>query len=554
MNTEQVARELRQVTDERDRGTLSLTDYRRRRAELLDHLVGLQPRKDLDTTRPRAAEPTPRAAAPPAAAAAPDAAKSVAPAKVPSVKSEAATKAGSGPPVMLIVAAVGVVAIAASLWLWLGRSHPTPTASEAVTNADVAAPAGAGGPSPIDVFLKRGDWSDSAISALNSAWWSMSDAEILATLTSDGSRQLADEVSTRLAARGTRGGPAPLDPDAPLVLLARNLNVPVPASAIGPHSAATEPATLASAKPATASAPLAAAPAITAAVQNPAPAKAVATKPNVALPAAAPPAAVAVADAAHGANAAPDPCASAKRRRCHDEVAPGRPGPDLVVLPPGRFRMGSALTAEEQPVHDVAVLRPYAMTRYEVTVGQWRAFCEASGRGACGSGSDDMPVVNVSWKDAVDYAKWLSDQTGRHYRLPSEAEWEYAARADTTGEPGHELPSLNPNTDARYAAPGGPQPAGPTGADDPTFRANGFGLIHLLGNVREWVQDAWIADYRSAPSDAAPREGDGMVRVVRGGSFRDGPEHVRPGAREHLDATAKDVQTGFRLVREMRGG
>jgi formylglycine-generating enzyme required for sulfatase activity len=161
-------------------------------------------------------------------------------------------------------------------------------------------------------------------------------------------------------------------------------------------------------------------------------------------------------------------------------------------------------------------------------------------------------VVNVSWKDATDYAKWLSDQTGRHYRLPSEAEWEYAARSDTAGEPGHELPALNPNTDARYAAPGGQQPSGPTTVDDPTFRPNGFGLIHVLGNVREWVQDPWTADYQHATPDAAPRDGGGTVRVVRGGSFRDGPERVRPGARDHLEATSKDVQTGFRLVRDMR--
>jgi formylglycine-generating enzyme required for sulfatase activity len=344
-----------------------------------------------------------------------------------------------------------------------------------------------------------------------------------------------------------------------LILLARNLNVPVPSSAIGPRTAnatavetaAPAAAKIASAKAAAPAALPAAAP--VAAPRAPAAGGAAGRAPVAATPAAAvaqPPAAT---EAARASNAAPDPCANAKRRRCRDDIAPGRSGPDLIVLPPGHFKMGSALTAEEQPVHEVAVLRPFAMTRFEVTVAQWRAFCEATGRGGCGGGGDELPVVNVTWKDANDYAKWLSDQTGRHYRLPSEAEWEYAARADTAGEPGHELPSLNPNTDARYAAPGGPQPAGPTAVDDPTFRANGFGLIHLLGNVREWVQDPWAPDYQHAAADAAPREGGGSVRIVRGGSFRDGPERVRPAAREHLEATAKDAQTGFRLVREMRG-
>lgn len=549
MNTEQVAREMRRITDERDQHRMSFTDYRQQRAQLLDGLVGLAPRKDLDATRPRQNEPRK-----PAAVAAPVAAP-VAAAAAPVAKAATPTKAAARPMGLWIGIAVGVVVLAGGVWLWRGQGRPAGGPAESASSPDGPAASASAGPSPVDVFLKRGDWSDGAISALNSAWWSLSDTEILATLTSDGSRRLADEVGARLRARGSRGGPPSLDPDSPLILLARNLNVPVPSLAIGPrtaNAAAAESATPVAAKVAGAKT---AAPAVApvTAPRAPAASGAAARAPAVATPAPAVAQQQAATDATRASNAAPDPCANAKRRRCHDDVAPGKPGPDLIVLPPGHFRMGSALTAEEQPVHEVAVLRPVAMTRSEVTVGQWRAFCEATGRGGCGGGGDELPVVNVTWKDANDYAKWLSDQTGRHYRLPSEAEWEYAARADTAGEPGHELPALNPNTDARYAAPGGPQPAGPTAVDDPTFRANGFGLVHLLGNVREWVQDPWMPDYQHAAADAAPREGGSGVRVVRGGSFRDGPERVRPAAREHLDATAKDAQTGFRLAREMRG-
>ncbi len=550
MNTEQVARELRRLTDERDHGRMPFADYRQRRAELLDGLVGLATAKDLDATRPRQAKAK---VEPPVVAPVPVPAKAAAPLPSAAAAPVSSTRATGRSMGLLIGAGFAVVALAGGVWLWLGHSRPVGGVADSATAVEGPSSGASVGPSPVDVFLQRADWSDGALSALNSAWWSMSDREILATLTSEGSRRLADEVAARLRTRGTHGGPPPLDPDAPLLLLARNLNVPVPSSAIGPRSAtatlAVEPSAPAAAKPAP-SKDVQAVPAVPARATGAAQGQGRAPAVTAVAPAVVP--AVSPADASRSATTAADPCASAKRRRCHDDLAAGRPGPDLIVVPPGRIRMGSTLAAEEQPVHEVALLRPLAMTRSEVTVGQWRTFCEATGRAVGAAAGDEMPVVNVSWKDATDYAKWLSEQTGRHYRLPSEVEWEYAARADTAGEPGHELPALNPNTDARYAAPGGQQPTGPTTVDDPTFRPNGFGLVHVLGNVREWVQDPWSADYQHATADAAPREGGGTTRVVRGGSFRDGPERVRPAARDHLEATVKDAQTGFRLVRDIR--
>jgi formylglycine-generating enzyme required for sulfatase activity len=462
---------------------------------------------------------------------------------------------------LLIGIGVAIVAAAAGLYFMSHRSAAPGTSQEGDA-ASVAAGDGTALRSAapaIDDFLRRGDWSDPAISALNRAWWGLSDQEILATYSSDAAKRLGDEVQRRLQGRGRAGGPPALDPDAPLVFLARNLNVSLPDGAIGRGGSAEEPVAAASSKSVPSAALPAAKPAGTPGAASAAkPSSAAVTGSNgkaaVSSPSQ-PPAQAAPAAAAAVAGASSDPCAAfftnPKRRGCTDEWAGGR-GPELRVLPPGRFRMGSTLTPEEQPVRDdVRILRPIAMTRYEITIGDYRAYCTAAKRPCTNvGGADDQPVVFVSWKDARDYAAWLSEATGQRYRLPTESEWEYAARAGTTGEPGQERDPLRPNVNARFSASGAAEPSGPAGTRE-TFVPNEFGLFHMLGNVREWVQDGWVPDLRQVPADGSAREVGG-ARVVRGGSFRDGSAKVRPGAREPLDPAAHDVVTGFRLVRELR--
>lgn len=547
MSTETAARQIRQLTDARDRGELALPDYRQRRGAILDALVGLASTPGASSARPPAETPT-RPGASPAAAPPPKAASRAEPAR------RAASKGAAGSRTPLLIGIGIAVVLAVGAFLMLGRRGPAAGAgSDGESASSVSADAGStrSAAAAIDDFLRRNDWSDGAISALNRVWWSLSDQEILAAYSSDAAKRLGDELQRRLQGRGRPGGPAPLDPDSPLLMLARNLNVTVPEGAVG-RAGAIDESTAASARPAAPSAKVAAAapPPPPARSASPAPSKPAASA--TVVPATAAPAGVASSAAAPGASN--DPCAvfftNPKKRSCHDEWAGGR-GPDLMVVSPGKFRMGSTQSPEEQPLRDdVRILRPFAMTRFEITVGDYRAYCTATKRPCTNlGGADDLPVVFVSWKDAHDYAAWLSETTGQRYRLPSEAEWEYAARAGTTGEPGQEREALRPDFNARFSAPGAVA-SGPAGTHQ-AFQANEFGLYHMFGNVREWVQDAWVPDLRQLATDGSAHEGGG-ARVVRGGSFHDGPAKVRPGAREALDPAAHDAMTGFRLVRELR--
>ncbi len=180
--------------------------------------------------------------------------------------------------------------------------------------------------------------------------------------------------------------------------------------------------------------------------------------------------------------------------------------PAMIVVPAGRFRMGSPATERDRspnegPQHEVTIAKPFAVGRTEVTFTQWDA-CVAAG--ACRKlgdnswGRGDRPVINVDWSDAVQYVQWLAGMTGKPYRLLSEAEWEYAARADTTtrfsfGDDDFELDRYAwyfKNSDRKTQSVG-------------TKTANGFGLYDTHGNVYEWVADPWHENYENAPSDGS---------------------------------------------------
>jgi formylglycine-generating enzyme required for sulfatase activity len=243
-----------------------------------------------------------------------------------------------------------------------------------------------------------------------------------------------------------------------------------------------------------------------------------------------------------------------------DRMKNGTDGPDMVVIPAGRFRMGEIQgkgIKDKQPVHDVHIGRPFSASRYEITFDQYDEFAKATGRPLPddeGFGRGRRPVIRVSWNDATDYAEWLSQQTGERYRLPTEAEWEYAARAGTETAYwwGNEMkPGLancmicGTTPDKRETTPVG------------SFKPNPFGLYDTVGNVREWVQDCWHDSYHGAPSDGSAWEsenkGNCNGRVHRGGAFRSvSKDNVRASARQMYRSGARPDHVGIRLVRDRR--
>ena len=284
-----------------------------------------------------------------------------------------------------------------------------------------------------------------------------------------------------------------------------------------------------------------------------------------------------------------------------DGLAAGARGPQMVVVPHGAFRMGAAdgddrATDIERPQHPIRFARGFAMSITEVTVGDFRRFINATGRQtraarrgysmaydersgnfvrmsgvdwrsdyAGNPAADELPVLHVSARDAEAYAKWLSEQSGHAYRLPSEAEFEYALRAGSAtrypwgdGAPPAGVGNL---TGAKDRSPTGrhwnnafdgygdgawgPAPVGQSGI-------NAWEVRGLAGNVSEWVADCWHDGYRRAPSDGTAWLNPGCrTRVVRGGSWASAPEQVRSSWRAPGGVDSTNGRIGFRVVREI---
>ena len=256
-----------------------------------------------------------------------------------------------------------------------------------------------------------------------------------------------------------------------------------------------------------------------------------------------------------GLESGPKPVIATARRAVgamfRDALKGGGEGPEMVVLPTGRFRMGSpagevGLYSDEGPVHTVTISRPIAMGRYPVTFEDYDRYVSAMGverpvdkdRGFLktlfgkkperskgseqpddeGWGRGRRPVINVNWHDAKAYAAWLSEQTGKRYRLPSESEWEYAARSgtETAYSWGDEIGVNRANCDGSGSEWSDKQTS-PVGS----FEPNAFGLYDMHGNVWEWVEDCWHDNYEGAPSDGSAwtSGGNSNRAVVRGGSW-----------------------------------
>ena len=239
--------------------------------------------------------------------------------------------------------------------------------------------------------------------------------------------------------------------------------------------------------------------------------------------------------------------------------------PEMVVVPAGSYTMGSPASEggrynNEGPQHRVTIAEPFAVGVYEVTFQEWDA-C-VSGGGCNGYRPDDegwgrgsRPVILVSWDDARAYVRWLSRETGKRYRLLSESEWEYVARAGTTGpfHTGATISTDQANYDGNYTYGSGREGVyrGRT-VEVGTFPPNGFGLHDVHGNAWEWTQDCWNESYRGAPADGRAWErGECEPRVLRGGSWIDRPRDLRAANRIRYSSGDRLVYFGFRLARTL---
>ncbi len=283
-----------------------------------------------------------------------------------------------------------------------------------------------------------------------------------------------------------------------------------------------------------------------------------------------------------------------------DALQDGTRGPQMIVVPHGGFQMGAGYgepgaSDAEGPQHYVRFDRGFAMTITEVTVAEFGRFVaatdarpratrrghsvvydERSGNFIRRSGVDwqsgyngakaapDSPVMHVSVRDAEAYAAWLSEQTGRYYRLPSEAEFEYALRAGNTGRYPWGNARVPPEGSGNFTGALDVSPSGRRwknafvgygdgywgAAPVARFSANAWGLHDMAGNLSEWVADCWHASYRRAPADGAAWYNPGCrQRVVRGGNWANAPEQTRAAWRLSQDSDVTSARIGFRLVR-----
>ena len=237
--------------------------------------------------------------------------------------------------------------------------------------------------------------------------------------------------------------------------------------------------------------------------------------------------------------------------------------PQMAVIPAGEFTMGAPASeqgAGAEAQHRVTITTPFAVSKFEISFAEWDA-CLA--QGGCGGyrpddegwGRGPNPVMNISWEDAKSYADWLSHKSGHTYRLLSESEWEYAARAGTTTSYPYE-DGLSPSR-ANYD--GSVDGSGPSGVNRQrtvvvgSFPANGFGLHDMTGNVSEWVEDCWHDAYTATtPTDgSAWLDGNCNGRVVRGGSWEDSPVELRSAARTGGAKEDRFYTDGIRIARSL---
>jgi formylglycine-generating enzyme required for sulfatase activity/serine/threonine protein phosphatase PrpC len=249
-----------------------------------------------------------------------------------------------------------------------------------------------------------------------------------------------------------------------------------------------------------------------------------------------------------------EPAVIKKGKMFRDRLKSGGLGPVMITLQGGQFRMGgpSAIVSPDETPRRQVTIRPFAASVYEITFEDYYRFAQATRRRKPDNNGWDIkthPVIDVSWNDAIAYTQWLSKQTGRSYRLLSEAEWEYAARGGTTSsywwgtKPGsNNAHCFDCKSDYSTSKP----------ARVGTYKPNPFGLYDTAGNVYEWVHDCYHRNYNDAPTDGSVWQGgDCSVRVVRGGAYRSPANSMRSENRETFKSGKGQYNVGIRVARDL---
>jgi formylglycine-generating enzyme required for sulfatase activity len=567
-----VGERLRALAKDHADGRLTLAAYRALRAPLLDSLVGLGPEigDAAGTTQPRAAQSRAASHTEPTDA-------------VSAVRVEAAATAVSAlltPPAprrpgkTVAIALIAVACVGSALWLLRQKlvSSPSPAAvlrSDSATGSEALH-------AVIQPLIDSPDWNDTRLAAVKAALVAADQKEVAADANTEWFGAFTDSVRRRLKEQQALSD-APLDPQKSLlaaIAVAVGINLSAPDSPIrivgqpehapegaaaalastagaqrsGPVDAASQKIPVTAVKTGTSNSGVRAGSAGRVAVLSAPGGTAVASSSAASVSTSSLPVASLPAAVGHAPNCAAE-LSHARLPYCEDALNFGGFAPRLAVVPSGTFQMGNAGDVAERPTHSVTISRPFAISVQEVSQGEYRLFCQKTGK-TCATqiwAGDDYPVVDTSWNDAVEYTQWLSKVTGEHYRLPTEAEWEYAARAGQTGlYPSGDALSA---TDAYFSS--GTKLTSPAPRSQ-RLNANAWRLMNMVGNVREWVQDPWNPNFNGAPSDgSATTSGDGGAKVVRGGSYADVRATLRLTTRERLPTGSKDAFTGIRIVRDV---
>jgi formylglycine-generating enzyme required for sulfatase activity/class 3 adenylate cyclase len=219
--------------------------------------------------------------------------------------------------------------------------------------------------------------------------------------------------------------------------------------------------------------------------------------------------------------------------------------PEMKTIRAGIFTMGSNDDVTEKPTHQVTI-KPFAISQYPISVRDWNECAAAKACSFAAIGKDDAPITNVSWSDAKQFVAWLAGATRKAYRLPSEAEWEYAARGGTQTKYwwGDQLQSGMANCKNCSDTAGSEQPM-----KVGSFKPNPFGLYDMGGGVDQWVEDCWHKNYQGAPTDgSAWVEGECASHVIRSGSWKNDARYVRPSNRDSYDTNVRYPTHGFRVA------
>lgn len=237
----------------------------------------------------------------------------------------------------------------------------------------------------------------------------------------------------------------------------------------------------------------------------------------------------------------------------HNQLGKQGKGPTMVIIPAGSFNMGNSSNSESAPVRRVRFKKPFAISQYEITFADFDKYSEASGTKPLKDnrwGRGSRPAINLSWQQAQSYVKWLRKTTGRKYRLPSESEWEYIARAGKTtdywwkGNTAKGQANCRRGCDSKYSGLFNTKTA-PVGS----YKANPFKVFDSAGNVAEWVADCYQNHYLGAPRDGSPISNDQCtLRSSRGGSIKSTAQELRVHQRDKREAAKGYSDVGFRVA------